>query len=46
MSPLRIRVSTDAQAQIKEVAAWWRANRKAAPGLFRAELADALDSLT
>ena len=46
MSLLRIRVSTDAQAQIKEVAAWWRANRKAAPGLFRAELADALDSLT
>lgn len=40
---LRVRVSSDARAQIKEVAAWWRANRPAAPGLFRAELADALD---
>lgn len=45
MSLFRIRVSSDAQAQIKEVAAWWRANRRAAPGLFRAELADALDLL-
>ena len=46
MRLLRIRVSSDARAQINEVAAWWRANRKAARGLFRAELADALDSLT
>lgn len=45
MSLLRIRVSSDARAQIKEVAAWWRANRRAARGLFRAELADALDAL-
>lgn len=45
MNQLRIRVSSDARAQINEVAAWWRANRKAAPGLFRAELADALEAL-
>lgn len=45
MSLLRVRVAPEARAQINEVAAWWRANRKAAPGLFRAELGDALDAL-
>lgn len=45
MSPLRIRVASEAREQITAVAAWWRANREAAPGLFRAELADALGLL-
>lgn len=45
MRPLRVRLSSDAEAQIRLVAAWWRAHRRASPGLFRAELGDALEAL-
>lgn len=45
MKRLAVRVSPEADEQIQEVAAWWRAHRKAAPGLFRTELAAAFDLL-
>jgi len=37
-SPLRIKVSLIAQAQIGEAAAWWAENRLSAPGAAREEL--------
>ena len=36
--PLQIKVSQDAQAQIKEAAAWWAQNRPFAPGAVRQDL--------
>jgi hypothetical protein len=37
-SPLRIKVSLIAQAQIGKAAAWWAENRLPAPGAVREEL--------
>lgn len=34
-SPLQIKVSREAQAQIEEAAAWWARNRPLAPGAMR-----------
>ncbi|MGQ0512200.1 MAG: type II toxin-antitoxin system RelE/ParE family toxin [Betaproteobacteria bacterium] len=36
--PLQIKVSSDAQAQIEEAAAWWAKNRLLAPGAVREDL--------
>lgn len=33
-----LRVSRDAEAQIRQAARWWRENRPAAPGLLHQEL--------
>jgi plasmid stabilization system protein ParE len=37
-SPLQIKVSRHAQAQIEEAAAWWAQNRPLAPGALRQDL--------
>lgn len=37
-SPLQIKVSQNAQAQIEEAAAWWAQNRPFAPGAVRQDL--------
>jgi len=37
-SPLRIKVSQGALAQIEEAAAWWARNRPLAPGAVREDL--------
>jgi len=37
-SPLQIKVSRHAQAQIEEAAAWWVENRPLAPGAVRQDL--------
>ncbi|MGH8675896.1 MAG: type II toxin-antitoxin system RelE/ParE family toxin [Burkholderiales bacterium] len=37
-SPLQIKVSQEAQAQIEEAAAWWAQNRPFAPGAVRQDL--------
>ncbi len=42
----RLEVAPRARAQIQTIAAWWRANRQAAPDLFARELAEALEGLT
>lgn len=42
---VRIRVTAEAEAQAKRAKAWWRANRPAAPALFRQELAGAFQLL-
>lgn len=43
---LRLLVVTEAERQIREAADWWRANRPAARGLFRQELARGFDLIT
>ena len=43
---LRLRVTREAERQIREAAAWWHANRPAARGLFRQELARGFDFIT
>ena len=40
---LHVWPTPDAEAQIKEIGAWWRENRTAAPTLFKDELKRALD---
>jgi len=45
-TPLPIKVSPRAQAQIEEAAAWWAQNRPAAPGAIRNELARILSILS
>jgi plasmid stabilization system protein ParE len=40
-----IRITPEADAQIMAVAAWWRENRSAAPGLFPQELAAGIAQL-
>ncbi len=42
---MKVELSDEAHAQVKEIDAWWRANRRAAPDLFAAELHDALTML-
>lgn len=37
-SPLPVKVSQDAQAQIEAAAAWWAQNRPLAPGAVRQDL--------
>jgi plasmid stabilization system protein ParE len=43
---LRLLVVPTAHRQIRAAASWWVANRPAARGLFRAELARAFDLIT
>jgi len=45
-SPLQIKVSQVAQAQIEEAAAWWSQNRPLAPGAVRQDLDRVLGLLT
>lgn len=45
-SPLEIKVSREAQAQIEETAAWWALNRPLAPGAVRQDLDRALGLLS
>ena len=42
---MRFELSDEAHAQVKEIDAWWRVNRLAAPNLFTNELGDALTML-
>jgi plasmid stabilization system protein ParE len=42
---VRVELSDEAHAQVKEIDAWWRANRLAAPDLFTTELGNALTML-
>ena len=41
----QLEVAPRAEAQIRAISEWWRANRPAAPDLFIHELATALDTL-
>jgi plasmid stabilization system protein ParE len=41
-----VRTTQEADVQIEAVAAWWKANREAAPDLFGDELAGAVELLT
>jgi plasmid stabilization system protein ParE len=41
----RLEVAPRAEAQIRRVGAWWRANRPVAPDLFSLELAHVLETL-
>lgn len=43
---LRLRVTKEAERQIREASAWWHANRPAARGLFRQELSRGFDFIT
>jgi plasmid stabilization system protein ParE len=43
---LRLLVVGEAERQIREAAQWWHANRPAAPGLFRRELARGFEFVT
>jgi len=43
---LRLRVTREAERQIREASAWWHANRPAARGLFRQELTRGFDFIT
>ena len=43
---LRLRVTREAERQIREASAWWQANRPAARGLFRQELTRGFDFIT
>jgi len=43
---LRLQVVPTARRQIETAARWWRANRQAAPHLFREELSRAFDLIT
>lgn len=42
----RVEFAAAASAQVEAAAAWWRANRGAAPSLFEDELAFAIDLLS
>jgi len=43
---LRLRVTREAERQIRKASAWWHANRPAARGLFRQELTRGFDFIT
>lgn len=43
---LHLRVTKEAERQIREASAWWLANRPAARGLFRQELTRGFDFIT
>jgi plasmid stabilization system protein ParE len=43
---LRLLVTEEAERQIRAAAAWWRENRRAAPGLFRQELTRGFELIT
>jgi plasmid stabilization system protein ParE len=43
---LQLRVTKEAERQIREASAWWHANRPAARGLFRQELTRGFDFIT
>ena len=43
---LALRVAPRAEREIREAATWWRANRPAAPDLFRQELSRAFELVT
>jgi len=38
-----LRTTPEAESQIREIDAWWRKNRPAAPGLFLNELTESFD---
>lgn len=40
---LPVRTTLEADAQIRSIDAWWRANRAASPNLFADELASSFD---
>lgn len=40
---LPVRTTPEADAQIRSIADWWRANRKASPNLFADELSSSFD---
>ncbi len=42
---MKVELSAEARAQVREIDAWWRENRPAAPNLFAEELEDALGTL-
>lgn len=42
---LPVRTTPEADAQIREVDGWWRANRPASPDLFAEELAASFDTI-
>ena len=42
---MKVELTEEARAQVNEIDAWWRANRRAAPDLFAAELDQALAML-
>jgi len=42
---VKVELSEEARAQVEQIDAWWRENRRAAPNLFSDELEQALLSL-
>lgn len=40
---LQVRVTREAETQIREIDSWWRENRLAAPDLFLNELSESFD---
>ncbi len=42
---MKVELSEEADEQVREIDAWWRENRRAAPGLFTDELDRALLAL-
>lgn len=40
---LQVRVTPEAETQIREIDGWWRENRSAAPDLFLSELTESFD---
>lgn len=42
---MKVELSEEADAQVKEIDAWWRLNRLAAPELFTTELEQTLSAL-
>ena len=42
---MKVELSDEARAQVREIDEWWRANRPAAPDLFSWELGQALTML-
>ena len=40
---LPVRITPEAEAQIREIDSWWRENRTAAPDLFLSELSESLE---
>jgi plasmid stabilization system protein ParE len=43
---VKVELSGEANAQVREIDAWWRENRRASPDLFAKELAQALTALS
>lgn len=43
---LLVRITAEAEAQIREIEIWWRKNRQAAPDLFLNELSESFELLS